>query len=240
MLSLQKYRYNESMDSEKITLFHGSPEVIEHPVFGVGNPKNDYGLGFYCTDNLELAKEWACAENRDGFANRYLLDCRELTLLNLSNGQFHILNWMAVLLKNRTFVINHGIAEAAREYILENFLPHYEDFDILRGYRADDSYFSFASAFLNNTISVEQLGYAMRLGGLGEQTVIMSRKAFDRLEFAGAEHVDAGEYYPKRFARDRKARDDFRREKDRGPLIDGTYIIDIVRNKWKNDDPRLR
>lgn len=28
---------------------------------------------------------------------------------------------------------------------------------MIRGYRADDSYFSFATAFLNNTISLAQL-----------------------------------------------------------------------------------
>ncbi len=76
---------------------------------------------------------------------------------------------MAILLKNRTFVISQGIASAAREYMLRTFLPPYGEYDVIRGYRADDSYFSFASAFLNNTISLEQLGRAMTLGKLGEQ-----------------------------------------------------------------------
>ncbi|MBR2627880.1 MAG: DUF3990 domain-containing protein, partial [Peptococcaceae bacterium] len=37
------------------------------------------------------------------------------------------------------------------------------------GYRADDSYFSFANAFLNNTLSLRQLEKAMMLGKHGEQ-----------------------------------------------------------------------
>ena len=43
----------------KLTVYHGSPVIIEKPQFGIGNPDNDYGLGFYCTETLDLAKEWA-------------------------------------------------------------------------------------------------------------------------------------------------------------------------------------
>lgn len=43
----------------EVTLYHGSVSVIEQPVFGKGNPHNDYGRGFYCAQSLELAKEWA-------------------------------------------------------------------------------------------------------------------------------------------------------------------------------------
>ena len=42
----------------KLTVYHGSPVIIEKPQFGVGNPNNDYGLGFYCTETLALAKEF--------------------------------------------------------------------------------------------------------------------------------------------------------------------------------------
>lgn len=42
----------------KVILYHGSPDVIKKPVFGKGKVYNDYGFGFYCTEHLELAKEW--------------------------------------------------------------------------------------------------------------------------------------------------------------------------------------
>ena len=51
------------------TLYHGSKLIIKNPTYGKGNPENDYGLGFYCTRDPELAKEWACAEEDDGFAD---------------------------------------------------------------------------------------------------------------------------------------------------------------------------
>ena len=48
------------------------------------------------------------------------------------------------------------------------------------GYRADDSYFSFASDFINGAISYRQLCNAMCLGKLGQQFVLKSNgKALD-------------------------------------------------------------
>ena len=164
----------------KSILYHGSPNIIEVPQFGKGNPNNDYGLGFYCTENLDLAKEWASSSATDGFANEYELNWKGLTVCDLGKGH-NILNWMAILVENRTFDLTNAVAESAREYLLENFLPKYKEADIVRGYRADDSYFTFAKDFLNNSIPLETLSEAMRLGKLGEQIVLRSQKAFDAL-----------------------------------------------------------
>ena len=220
-------------------LYHGSVNMIEEPEFGVGNSKNDYGQGFYCTEHIELAKEWACAENRDGFANEYELETDGLSIMNLSDARYHILNWLAILLENRTFVIERGLALTAKDYNLSEFLPEYKNADVIRGYRADDSYFSFASAFLNNTITLEQLGKAMKLGKLGEQVVLKSKRSFAQLKYSRAILADNQIYYPKKAARDRSARESFREER-MNTVLEGIYVIDIVRNNWKNDDPRLR
>lgn len=119
------------------------------------------------------------------------------------------------------------------------FLPEYKNADVIRGYRADDSYFSFASAFLNNTITLEQLGKAMKLGKLGEQVVLKSKRSFAQLKYSRAILADNQIYYPKKAARDRSARESFREER-MNTVLEGIYVIDIVRNNWKNDDPRLR
>ena len=222
-------------------IFHGSPSIIEIPASGKGNAMNDYGLGFYCTENVELAKEWACRTPGDGFANRYSIDLSELDVLNLASGDWHILNWMAILLENRSFEISNPVAKDAKEYIIQTFMPDYKDRDVIIGYRADDSYFSFAKAFLNGGIPLKVLAEAMRLGKLGEQICIKSRKAFDRLRYVDAVTADGQEYYIRRTARDTKAREDYLkllglsvRDKD------SIYILDILRQEWKNDDERLR
>lgn len=225
---------------EIITLFHGSTKVIEKPVLGLGNPKNDYGLGFYCTENLELAKEWASTERSDGFANSYEIDFDGLDILYLNKTPYHILNWLSILLQNRTFVLSQGLPSEAKAYLLDNFLTEYEHYDLIIGYRADDSYFSFANAFLNNTISLEQLRKAMFLGKLGEQVVLKSEEAFSRLVFKESIPVDSSLYYPRRQARDRQAREDFQNEKAVVSPADAIYMIDILRQKWTNEDPRLQ
>ena len=220
-------------------LYHGSISVIDMPQLGKGNHKNDYGLGLYCTEHVELAKEWACSNGKDGFVNGYSLDLTDLKVCDLT--RHHILNWMAILLENRTFDLSAGVASAARDYILQNFLPEYRSFDIIRGYRADDSYFSFARDFLNNSLSLEELAEeAMKLGELGEQVVLKSEKAFDMLTFEAAALVDSSIYHPKWISRDHKAREDYRKMKERSNPLAGTFILDIIRQQWKNDDERLR
>ena len=107
-------------------------------------------------------------------------------------------------------------------------------------YRADDSYFSFASAFLNNTISISQLEKAMVLGKLGEQIVAMSEKAFSALKFKEATPAQKEIYYPKKLARDTAARNEFRKEKKKGNAITEKYILDIMREGWVNNDERLQ
>ena len=226
--------------SDKIIVYHGSSKIIEKPVFGMGNPNNDYGLGFYCTESEELAKEWACSAESDGYANKYSLDLTGLSVLSLTNGEYNILNWLYVLLENRQFRISGDIATQAKEYIFNNFAVDYKSYDVIKGYRADDAYFSFANAFLNNTISVSQLEKAMVLGKLGEQVVAISQKAFDSLEFIEASVAPNETYLPKKIARDSAARDEFRKEKNRGSVLTEKYILDIIREGWKNDDERLQ
>ncbi len=225
---------------KNIALYHGSTKVIEKPVLGLGNPKNDYGLGFYCTENIELAKEWASTEHSDGFANCYEIASNGRDTLYLNKRPYHILNWLSILLKNRTFVLTQGLPLEAKEYLLNNFLPEYEHYDIIIGYRADDSYFAFANAFLNNAISLEQLPKAMYLGKLGEQVVLKSERAFSRLVYKESVGVDSSLYFPKRQLRDRQARTEFQDEKSAVAPADAVYMIDILRQKWTNDDARLQ
>ena len=221
-------------------LFHGSPSIIEKPQFGYGKVYNDYGLGFYCTDSLEMAKEWGVAQKRNGYANRYELDCEGLKILDLNGPSFNILHWLAVLLENREFDVPSGLALEAKEYILNTFRVDYQSQDAIIGYRADDSYFSFAQDFINGTISYRQLNNAMHLGKLGQQFVLKSKQAFDRMQFLGYEVADHDEWYAKKMLRDRSARREYfsveRNKRQRGDL----YITQILDEEMKPDDERLR
>ena len=221
-------------------IYHGSKDIIEKPEFGKGNKKNDYGLGFYCTENVELAKEWACSNNEtNGYANQYEIDLSAYKVLDLREEKYSILNWMALLLKFRTFDVNTPISAQAKEYILENFYVNVEEYDVIIGYRADDSYFSFAKDFINNTISVEQLTEAMRLGELGIQIVLKSKRAFDTVKYISYELAECKEYYVKRVSRDKKARETYLSGHRQNLVSDGLFVMDIIRKGLKNGDKIL-
>ena len=223
----------------KLILYHGSSEIIQKPVFGKGKSYNDYGQGFYCTEHLELAKEWACTENTDGYANKYEIDTDDLAILNLSSEEYTILHWLALLMEYRKFRISTPVMKRGAEWLKENFLIDLAPYDAVIGYRADDSYFSFARAFVNNEISLTQLSSAMRLGKLGEPFVLKSPVAFEKLQFVSYEMADNTEFYAKRKARDDEARAAFNAELEKDDL-NGLYMRDIIREEVKPSDPRLR
>lgn len=220
-------------------LYHGSEQIIEKPQFGKGAITNDYGRGFYCTENIELAKEWACAKNTNGFANQYELNMTGMSVLNLTSSNYHILNWLAILADNRTYWERSSISEQAKIYLQENFLIEIENYDIIIGYRADDSYFSFAQDFVSNTISLQQLDKAMHLGKLGEQVVLKSQKAFEQIQFIDSVSADAEEYFAKKMLRDKQARQEYRQSKRKQADINDLYMLDIMREGIKNGDTRL-
>lgn len=221
-------------------LYHGSEMIIENPVYGKGNLRNDYGRGFYCTESEELAKEWACSNNKNGFANKYDFDMNGLSVLYLNSEEYTLLNWLAVLTKNRTYWENGTVSQMAKKYIAKHFMVDISAYDVVIGYRADDSYFSFAQDFTAGAISYRQLGEAMRLGKLGEQIVLLSAKAFEKIQFISSSPADASVYYKKKKERDRAARKAYRNAKNEELLPGDLLITDIVREEMRQDDARLR
>ena len=90
-------------------------------------------------------------------------------------------------------------------------------------------------------VSYELISEATKLAAdLGEQVVAVSQKAFDAISFEEAIAAPKEIYYPKKLARDTAARDEFRKEKGQGSVLTETYILDIIRQGWKNDDARLQ
>ena len=214
-----------------LTLYHGSNAVIEQPVFGFGNPHNDYGLGFYCTPSHDLACEWACPTQTDGYVNCYTLDTNGLTICDLEAETYGTLHWLSILASNRAFNETTPLMSSMKKILLEQYFVDMDNVDVVVGYRADDSYFSFARAFLDNRISLRQLEHAMHLGKLGRQIVLKSEKAFDSLAFQGAEMVDASIWHIKRMRRDQSARSDYAQMVERGAFLpDDLFALDLLRS----------
>ena len=228
------------MSKEKI-IYHGSHNIIETPTFGVGSPNNDYGLGFYCTEYVDLAKEWACDQLSGGYANKYSFDMTGLKILNLNAKEFSIIHWVSVLLKNRKVTLNTDIEREGMYYILDNFPVDTENSDVIIGYRANDSYFSYARDFLSNAITVKRLTQVMRLGNLGNQIVVKSKLAFSRLKFLGYETAPQEIHYPLRKKRDELARSAYLSDRTGSILSSASLLlVDIIRGGIKPNDPRLQ
>ncbi len=222
---------------KQIKIYHGSEKNIIKPIFGEGKKNNDFGLGFYCTKDINLAKEWAVSSLKDGFANKYILNIEYLKILNLNSSEYTILNWIAILIEHRLFSLKSPVAQRAKKYLIDNFGINVNAYDVIIGYRADDSYFDYAESFLNNSITVEQLAKAMKLGKLGEQIVIKSQYAFSCLTYDGFEIAKKEEFYEYRKVRNDNANKmylDILEDES-----DGLYIQDIIRLEIKNNDTRI-
>lgn len=230
-----------SIMCRKMTIYHGSKDIIKEPIYGRGNPHNDYGLGFYCTEHLSLAKEWACDDKYGGYANKYELDVTDLKILDLSGKDYCILHWISILLQNRQMTLESDISAAAKEYILKNFPVDPSGYDVIRGYRADDSYFSYARDFLHGSIPIRCLSQAISPSNLGDQIVLISIKAFRRIHFVGFEEAPQNVYFPLRKKRDELTRMAYLSdEKSCVILPHDIFMLDIMRNEMKTNDPRLQ
>lgn len=164
----------------KIILYHGTQNKIVTPVFGGGNDKHDYGRGFYLTEVLNLAKEWAvCVPNSEnGWVHKYELDCIGLNILDFQEKD--VLNWLAELMKHRDAADSKRYRMLAAKFI-DKYGIDTSDYDVIKGWRADASYFYIAKEFVRDNIDMDILEELLSLGGLGIQYCIKSERAYAQL-----------------------------------------------------------
>lgn len=220
-------------------IYHGSAVVVKNPEYEKGKLYNDYGRGFYCTEDVDLAREWSVDIWRDGYVNVYELNCKNLKVLNLNSKEHCILHWISILLQNRRFELDTPLSQEAYRFLKENYSPDLNGVDVIRGYRADDSYFSYAQDFVNGVISVPQLKEAMVLGALGEQIVLHSKKAFQNILYVGCEGTSAAVWYDKKKRRDEAARLAYREMSKKSYKKGELYMPQIIEQEVRKDDPRL-
>lgn len=218
-------------------VYHGSERVLPKPMKHLGKPNNDYGQGFYTTLDKELAGEWACMKDKDGFVNEYAFETDGLRILRLEKP-YTILHWLTLLLKHRRFDLKSPLMVKAKTYLLDRYTISAEDYDIIIGYRADDSYFSFAEDFLSNQITLEQLSQAMMLGKLGLQVFFQSERALQSLTHRAASAVRSNAYYASYRTRDEEARNRYCILKQ-AFVTEGLYMIDLLRREGDEREDRI-
>ena len=183
----------------KIILYHGTSDKIISPTYGLGNEKHDYGKGFYLTESIELAKEWAVCKPNDtnGWVHKFILDTEGLKVLDFQEK--NVLAWLAELMKHR------DASDSKRYHVLaKKFIDKYgidsTQYDVIKGWRANASYFYIAKEFVRDNVDVDILEELLSLGGLGIQYCIKSELAYSKLteihkDLSSVDYVEFNEKY---------------------------------------------
>ena len=186
----------------RIILYHGSPNKVVVPQYGFGEEKHDYGKGFYLTEDIELAKEWAvCRPNEtNGWVHKYELDTTNLKVLDFQ--EYNVLSWLAELMKHRDASDSRRYRVLSKKFIAEYGIDTNE-YDVIKGWRANASYFYIAKEFVRDNIDIEILEELLSLGGLGIQYCVKSELAYSKLtevkdELSMIDYNEFNEKYNKR------------------------------------------
>ena len=192
--------------NQAITVFHGSLCKTLAPEYGMGKSYHDYGKGFYATEDKALAYEWAVSlsTGENGYCHAFSLDMSELRCLSIDAAE-DILSWMAILMRHRP-----GTDSRRWDLIQQRFIEKYyidvEAYDVVIGYRANDSYLAIAKQFARGEIGVGILGRLLKLGSFGVQVCVKSKLAYTRLRHLEASEVDYSQYHAQFISRDEESR----------------------------------
>ena len=188
-------------------LYHGSQVENFTPTYGLGDDTHDYGRGFYTTADKELGKEWAVGQraNADGWLHVYEADLDSLKVFDFAGAG--VLAWLAELMKHRPADDTPGYMRDSVRFIARYGID-LSGYDVIKGWRADASYYFIARMFVRNQVDVSILGDLLTLGDLGVQYFFRSERAFAALREAQdlKERVPMSEYKARFNARDDLAR----------------------------------
>ncbi|MCQ2802065.1 MAG: DUF3990 domain-containing protein [Bacilli bacterium] len=182
--------------------YHGSKRIIDKVIVNGSDVDNDYGPSFYVTLEKESAKEWACKNGSVGIVNKYSIkndDFNSLKILDLTNkDKYSVLTWLAILMHFRNLDNSFKTTFKSRLLWLEKYYVDVNQYDVIKGFRADDSYFKFPLKFISGLLSYESLEKVFKFGNLGIQYAFMSNKAVNKLKYLSSEMCDisyVGKYY---------------------------------------------
>ena len=191
----------------KIILYHGTYDEVITPTYGLGKDKHDYGRGFYLTEHLDLAKEWAVCRPQEtiGYVHTFELDITDLKILDFQ--EYGVLTWLAELMKHREASDSKRYRMLAKKFI-DKYGISTDEFDVIKGWRANASYFFIAKEFVRDNVDISILEDLLSLGGLGIQYCLKTELAYERLTELRDELqiVEYGIYNEKYNQRDVEAR----------------------------------
>lgn len=220
-----------------MNFYHGSKQIVNNPLVNGSKPNNDYGPSFYVTMDLDSAKEWACKNEEIGIVNQYFIrqkDFESLKILDLTKkDKYSVLNWLAILMHFRDLDNSVKTTFKNRLEWLSKYYIDVSEYDVIKGFRADDAYFKFPIKFLSSTLSLENLENVFEFGHLGIQYAFMSNKAISKLKFVSSFECDEA-YVGRYYHLVKKASEEFEQLINK-PINDNeTFIDDLIKkNKYE-------
>lgn len=173
-------------NSSIITVYHGSDQIIEKPLYEYGNYDCDYGAGFYLSEDIEKGRSWSVLfGGKEAINNQYELDLTNLNILNLDD--YGPLAWVAEIIYNRDIYFE-GLKDKKNDFI-KKYKIDTNNADIIMGYRAGGNYMEVIKSFFNNQININEVIQLFKKEELGQQIYLKSKKAFQQIKFTDYENV---------------------------------------------------
>lgn len=158
-------------------VYHGSLEVVEHPMILKSNRRLDYGEGFYTTTSEKQSKEWVERrmfekQSSYGYINVYEFDdkkIREFKSLIFSGPDEE---WAEFVMSNRT---------------KKGFI---HDYDIVYGPVANDRVYLQFGLYESGAISIDTLISELKTYKLVNQYLFHTQKSLTALHFIEATKIE--------------------------------------------------
>lgn len=207
-------------------VYHGSDHIIWKPVFKGGKEDNDYGNGFYTTEYEDRARSWAVLNGNpeQSIVNVYQLQTEGLKILDLN--ECGVLAWISEVVANRG--TSQEAAGIVGERLVELYRPESTEYDVIKGYRADDSYTQVVEAFLMNQINIYEVERLFYKGALGNQIFLKSQKAFGQIKWLDSYEVKLRENDKNADLYARREVNKFLSERMKAILLEGYQVPGIT------------
>lgn len=158
-------------------IYHGSLEVVDHPVILLPNRKLDYGEGFYTTTSWEQSKEWVERrmlekQSQYGYVNVYEFDAERVPEFKSLIFSEPNKEWAEFVMANRT----------------QKGFTH--DYDIVYGPVANDRVYLQFGLYEAGAISIETLIRELKTYKLVDQYLFHTEKALTSLYFVDAVKIE--------------------------------------------------
>lgn len=157
-----------------MTLYHGSLEIVEHPLIREANRPLDFGTGFYTTTSLQQARRWVKLRMEQSNAKVGYINIYEYTpKKSLRTRRFRSANeaWVDFVHANRT---------------IQNYK---HDYDIVTGPVANDNVYLSFNLYESGIISKRELIRRLKTYKLVDQLLFHTEQSLATLEYTGNKEV---------------------------------------------------